>query len=314
MMSNLPNIILDTDIGFDCDDAGALALLHRLCDKNEASLTAVTACYDSPYVAGCIDAINTYYGRTVPVGVLYNTCKAVDDLPVYSPALCREYPNTYPAETYPQAENAVSLLRRILANAEDKSITFVVIGSLATANALLRSQSCSVSPLSGAELIQKKIQRTVVMGGRFYETWKEDIILGNDFHVEWEWNIKADVPAAQAVCKHWPGQLIFASYEIGLNCISMKQYCQKAPQNDPVRYAYELHGSTQGRSSWDHTAVLEAVRPGQYFRLQPWGKISVDNNGVTHYHADPKGQHTYLLPIYDSDTLANIIDFLVLPT
>ncbi len=65
----MKKIILDTDIGFDCDDAGALALLHRLCDREEAELLAVTACYDSPYVAGCIDAINRYYKRTVPVGV-----------------------------------------------------------------------------------------------------------------------------------------------------------------------------------------------------------------------------------------------------
>ena len=42
-------IIFDTDIGCDCDDAGALALLHRLCDKGEARLLAVTHCQNSPY-------------------------------------------------------------------------------------------------------------------------------------------------------------------------------------------------------------------------------------------------------------------------
>ena len=36
-------IIFDTDIGGDCDDAGTLAMLHRLCDKGEAELLAVTA-------------------------------------------------------------------------------------------------------------------------------------------------------------------------------------------------------------------------------------------------------------------------------
>ena len=35
-------IIFDTDIGGDCDDAGALALIHRLCDKGEVELLAVT--------------------------------------------------------------------------------------------------------------------------------------------------------------------------------------------------------------------------------------------------------------------------------
>ena len=58
-------IVFDTDIGGDCDDAGTLAMLHRLCDKGEAELLAVTHCYASPYVAGCIDAINKFYGRSV---------------------------------------------------------------------------------------------------------------------------------------------------------------------------------------------------------------------------------------------------------
>ena len=45
-------IIFDTDIGWDCDDAGTLAMLHRLCDKGEAELLAVTHCFATPYLAG----------------------------------------------------------------------------------------------------------------------------------------------------------------------------------------------------------------------------------------------------------------------
>ena len=304
-------IIFDTDIGYDCDDAGALALLHRLCDKKEAELIAVTACYDSAYVAGCIDAINQYYGRSIPIGVLHGAHKAVDDQPVYSPTLCREHPNAYPPEK--PTENAVALLRKILSQEEDHSVTLVITGSLATACALLQSKPDAISPLTGWELISHKLDKTVVMGGRFFETWQDDILLGDDFTVTWEWNIKADVPAAQAVCRSWPGQLIFASYEIGLNCISMQKYCQKAPANDPVRAAYQLHGSTQGRSSWDHTAVLEAVRPGQYFRRQPWGKISVDDDGITRYQRSANCLHTYLIPICTDVFLADAIDALILP-
>ena len=65
-------IIFDTDLGGDCDDAGTLAMLHRLCDKGEAELLAVTHCYATPWNAGAIDAINRYYGREVPVGINYD--------------------------------------------------------------------------------------------------------------------------------------------------------------------------------------------------------------------------------------------------
>ena len=71
-------IIFDTDIGWDCDDAGTLAMLHRLCDKGEAELLAVTHCFATPYVAGCIDAINRFYGREVPVGINYSEIREND--------------------------------------------------------------------------------------------------------------------------------------------------------------------------------------------------------------------------------------------
>ncbi len=198
-------------------------------------------------------------------------------------------------------------------NAPDHSVTLVIIGSLATAKALLISPPDSISLLSGKDLIQRKLDRTILMGGRFFETWPQDIWLDDTFRVTWEWNIKADIPAAQFVCRNWPGKLIFASYEIGYPCITLKDFCQKAESTHPVRCAYELHGSTCGRSSWDLTAVLEAVRPQQYFSLHPWGQVQVDEEGITTWHPTPNGQHTYLVPNCDSKTLGDMIDGLIFP-
>ena len=92
----ITKIIFDTDIGGDCDDAGALAMLHRLCDLGECELLAVTACYASPYVAGCIDAINRYYGHVVPVGILHGKPSAEPG--VYAKGVCEEFENSYPPE------------------------------------------------------------------------------------------------------------------------------------------------------------------------------------------------------------------------
>jgi len=117
-------IIFDTDIGGDCDDAGALAMLHRLCDLGEAELLAVTACYASPYVAGCIDAINRYYNREVPVGINYSAKN--EDGGVYAGSLCKEFPSRYPQETYGipnAAPDTLHVLRKTLAHADDHSIT-----------------------------------------------------------------------------------------------------------------------------------------------------------------------------------------------
>ena len=62
-------VILDTDLGIDVDDAGALAVLHALADKGEARILATVANVNDPHAPGALDAINTYYGRpNIPVG------------------------------------------------------------------------------------------------------------------------------------------------------------------------------------------------------------------------------------------------------
>ncbi len=302
-------ILLDTDIGGDCDDAGAMALLHRLCDLGEAELLAVTHCAASPYVAGCIDAINTYYGRQVPVGINYDA--PLHGPGVYAEALCREFPNRFPEGNAP---DTLAVLRQTLAHAEDHSVTFVVIGSLASAARLVLSGPDADSPLTGKELIQLKIARTVVMGGRFTATWPMDIMAGKT-KVLAEWNIKENIASSQTVCDFWPGELVFSSYEIGLWCVSMRGYVHKAPKADPVRRAYEVHPAKEmGRESWDHTAVLQAIRPNHgYWNLHAYGRIRVDDSGITTWHPEGNGKHTYLLPAADYDSIRNTIDSLVIP-
>ena len=62
-------IIFDTDMDLDCDDAGALAVLHALMDFNETKILGVIV--DVPFEASakCVMIINNYYNRPeIPVG------------------------------------------------------------------------------------------------------------------------------------------------------------------------------------------------------------------------------------------------------
>lgn len=67
-------IIFDTDMGSDCDDAGALALLHAYADMGKAKI--VGCIYSSgkvPYGAGITEAINVYHERpSIPVGASHD--------------------------------------------------------------------------------------------------------------------------------------------------------------------------------------------------------------------------------------------------
>ena len=67
-LTSIP-IILDTDIGPDCDDVGAISVLHALANNGETEILGIMCCTSSQWGAPCINAINTYYGRDyLPIG------------------------------------------------------------------------------------------------------------------------------------------------------------------------------------------------------------------------------------------------------
>lgn len=60
--------------------------------------------------------------------------------------------------------------------------------------------------------------------------------------------------------------------------------------------------------------MLYAVRPqAGYWNLHPWGKVTVDEIGVTTWTEEEGGQHTYLLPNMDYDVIRDTINNLVMP-
>ena len=309
-------IIFDTDIGWDCDDAGALALIHSLCNRGEAELLAVTATYYHRYVAGCIDAINRFYGRIVPVGVNYARrdtfveAEHPENTYVgYAKPICEEFPNSYKDG---KAEDSIRLMRKILANQADNSVTIVATGTQTCLAQLLKSDADDISELSGVELIKKKVERTVVMGGRFKDTWPMPIVERGVGELVAEYNITGDIPSAKFVCDNWPGELVFSSYEIGNYCITLKnvKYDEKAP--NPVAYAYKLFGFSKGRESWDLTAALYGIRPEHdYYYLHEFGKVNVSDEGVTTWEKSDKFRQSYLLPRKDYSFVVNDIESVI---
>jgi hypothetical protein len=57
--------------------------------------------------------------------------------------------------------------------------------------------------------------------------------------------------------------------------------------------------------------VLEAVRPNTYWSYRPWGRVSVDDTGITSHRIDGAGKQTFLLPKVDYAEVANVIDGLI---
>ena len=60
-------LLIDTDIGPDCDDAGALAVAAALAKRYRVPVGAVVSCTSSPYGAPCAEAICRFCGLEVGV-------------------------------------------------------------------------------------------------------------------------------------------------------------------------------------------------------------------------------------------------------
>ncbi len=282
------NIILDTDLGSDCDDAGALAVLHALADLGEARILAcIFSSEKNPFGPGCLDAINHYYGSgNIPIGASRGSEIGDPRNDFLEPIATNHAKYGHKVTTSEDVPDLISVYRQALASAEDHSVRIVSIGHLKGLHSLLHSAACEASPLPGRALIEKKVVEWVAMAGEFPLESKPG------------WNLSAFGAARYSadVIAQWPTRIVFSGYEIGLPIITGPSLLT-TPEQNPVRECYQLWDNAlrNGRASWDQTAVLYAVRGlTDYWHLQT-GICRVDASGRTSWKDDPCGQHSYLI-------------------
>ncbi|MCC7494429.1 MAG: nucleoside hydrolase [Fimbriimonadaceae bacterium] len=282
-------ILFDTDLGNDIDDALALAMCHTLADRGECELLAVTLTKDNPLAGPAADLINRFYGRPVPVGVCRSGVTPEEHTYLRPLVECGL---PYELRDGRDAPDAVPLLRRLLAAQPDDSVAAVQIGFSTNLSDLLRSAPDEHSPLAGVDLVRQKVRLLSLMGGIF-DPAQQRAGYG-------EYNLKMDLPSAQALLAAWPTQIVVSGYEIGSALLyparSIEQDYQWAPVH-PVVVGYRHYiPMPYDRPTWDLTSLLHAVRPDHgYFDVSPPGVITIDERAVTHFQGDPAGRHRYLL-------------------
>ena len=233
----------------DCDDAGALAALHALADRHEASILGIGVCTLNRWAAPTIDAIDTYYNRPdIPIGSLKDDLPEPTKISVYTEYIAKHFPNRL--QDGLKAPEVVAMYRRILAAQPDHSVTFVAIGWLHNLQNLLESKADKTSALSGKELVAAKVKMLVDMGPKI-----DPPGIG--------WNFQQDPVSAVYVVQNWPTPIMFSPKEV---CWAMTgSRLKEMPAANPVRKAYEIwlqargHGGQTNHSA-DLTAVLYAVR------------------------------------------------------
>lgn len=285
-------IIFDTDIGGDCDDAGALAIVHQAQNAGKAELLAVTLSTGSPYAAGCADAINRYYGHVVPIGQTM-TVPPGDDVSFYPQSygrhICDTYENSYKKDGGDRPEDAVRLLRKVLANNTGDKITIIVIGCNINIAGLLLSGADDISPLTGTELVKQQVKLFSLMGCYFPTEEVPEIWFG-DYNMRAEFNIKVDIKSAQTVFELSPVPVAVSHYLIGREILTGGILIKKDRKN-PVAESYFVH-SHGDRDSWDLVSAYYAVfGKGNIFTDSRVGVVSIADDGVSSFEEKAGGLH-----------------------
>ena len=190
-------VVFDTDMGNDVDDALALALLHEMEIRRQVEVLAVTLSIRDPLAAPYIDSFNRQYGRPeIPIGdclhgVFVGESKFLPlanertlDGELLFPREERDYPDS------------TALLRKTLARAEDHSVVIIQTGFFTNLARLLETAGDGDSPLNGRELVMKKVRYVSLMAGAF------KTIDGDPRYREF--NVVQDIPSAQKVAAAWP--------------------------------------------------------------------------------------------------------------
>jgi inosine-uridine nucleoside N-ribohydrolase len=281
-------VILDTDMGSDCDDAGAMAVLHTLANRGEVELLGVIfSSAKNRFGIGVCDAINTYYLR----GDLPHGQNLHDDVgdprDFYSKKIAT---NTafYHHNVIDSSMDMVAAYKLMLKKEPDHSVTIITIGHPIGLVHLMRDDE-------GARLVKSKVSRWVAMGGG-------------------GWNLSKNGMAEYMteLLQNWPCKLYLSSH--GATVITGDIKLPQTPKKNPVRKAYESFIENcleKGRPSWDQIAVLFAIRP-QLFKVDSVGSVEQMKDNTVRWNSEiDNPNHCRVLPAISDTALRDIIEGLM---
>lgn len=283
-ISDPVKIIFDTDIGPDYDDVGAMAFLHAMADSGKAEILATVASNKHKLVAPSISVLNYYFGRPdLEIGVPKTEGVNLGSNQHWADSIVAKYPHKI-IDTLAW-EDAVAVYRKTLSSQADNSVTIVTVGFLTNLSNLLKSQPDNISPLSGKELIAKKVKLLVSMAGRFPS--------GSEF------NVNQDSVASKNVFRNWPGEIILTGFETGWEIRTGLRLIKSPVQNSPVKDVFRISipmadEDKNGRMSWDETAVLIGVYGTEGFFDTVRGRIIINPDGSNSWVDDQNGKHVYV--------------------
>ena len=305
-------VIFETDMCTDFDDAGALACLHAMADAGECEILATVAnTRDCLSVAMC-EIVNSYYGRPdIPVGCARDFGVGPKEMDVHRKIFAstvEKYGKWVKHANSSDAPEAVEVYRKVLSAQPDKSVTICSVGFLTNLRKLLETDR---------ELVERKVKRLVAMAC-FYPKG-------------FECNALMDSESSKVVLEKWPTPIVFTDFQYGMDCFAGRALAESAVEGNPVadvfrgnipsreeirkdagRHLQTCNGMG-GRSAWDETAVLIAVRGiDRYFNVHRGTFRMIGDKGENEWIPDEEnGPHLRVTEKVNKLDVGKIIDELM---
>ena len=176
-------------------------------------------------------------------------------------------------------------------------------GFLTNLSNLLKSPPDEYSPLTGEDLVRRKVKKLFCMAGKFPS--------GKEF------NVDRDILASKYVWEHWETPVLFSGFEIGekIKCglpLIHNDHIRNSPVKDVFRISIpQAKEDSAGRKSWDETAVLVAIEGYQPFYSLQSGAIRIADDGSNTWDSG-KGPHAYLVEKEAPLKVQKLIDSLIM--
>lgn len=292
------DIIMDTDMGVDSDDAVALALLMSLQRRGDVCVRAVTTSSSREGASACVQAIMRFYGAEAPLAQMQLPGLACDRINNYARAVMKRY-SCLDAQDAP-----VPLLRKILSQREGQII--LATGPLTNIAELLASPPDSISALDGKQLVKRSVSMLYSMAGCFDGGLPE-------------WNVLQDIPAAQYVFRHCPVPITVVPFETGSGVKTGAPF--RLIPDHPVWYAMKCFAINEfgasfaednvARDSWDPVTAMLASGTGTGLFSYERGTVSVEDDGTSVFRKSEDGAHIVVRPNTDRELVRKVIDTLL---
>lgn len=269
LMESKKSVIFDTDIGPDCDDAGAFAVMAKMAEKYGVKILGAANCTSNKYGTDALAVLSEHFGLNIALGE-HTGYEILPDGKKYNKPLVKKYDV--------KAKNAIesaAFYKKLLINSKDDSVTVISVGPLTNIAEILEREP---------KLFNEKVNSIIAMAGKFPS--------GKEF------NIECDIKAAQTVFEKFKNVIVCSGFEVGNGV--MTGFSETPETDNPVYDCYKNYlGKKEPpflRDSWDLTAVQYAFEGnGEFYSLSKPVRITVADDGTTSAVKDKYSNRYYII-------------------